>query len=271
MTGRPEALFPLFGTLEGLEGVGPKTAKLFKALQVETPRDLLFVLPHAGIDRRLRASVREITPPDVATVEVQIGNHLPPRQRGRPYRVLVCDSLQEFQLVFFHARGDYLQRLLPSGQRRVISGRVETFDGIYQMAHPDHVLSVEEAATLPQWEPVYPLTTGLTPRLMQKAMADALSRLPDPAEWIDPALKARMGWPDWKAALLAAHAPATGADLAPSAAPRQRLAYDELLAHQLTLAMARAHRRRAPGLSTAGDGRLVTRVLSALPYAPTGA
>jgi len=271
MTGRPEILFPLFGALEGLEGVGPKTARLFKGLQVETPRDLLFVLPHAGIDRRLRASVREVTPPEVATVEVEIGNHLPPRQRGRPYRVLVCDSLQEFQLVYFHARGEYLQRLLPSGQRRIVSGRVETFDGLYQMAHPDHVLRPDEAASLPLWEPVYPLTAGLTPRLLQKAMADALSRLPDPAEWIDPALKARMGWPGWKAAVLAAHAPVTGADLAPSAAPRQRLAYDELLAHQLTLAIARSQRRRAPGHVTAGDGRLVTRVLSALPYAPTGA
>lgn len=268
---RPEILFPLFGTLEGLDGIGPKTARLFKGLQVETPRDLIFVLPHAGIDRRLRTSVREVTPPEVATVEVEVGNHLPPRQRGRPYRVLVRDALQEFQLAFFHARAPYLQALLPTGQRRLISGRVELFDGLYQMAHPDHVLRPDEAATLPQWEPVYPLTQGLTQRQVQKAVASALERLPDLTEWIDPALKARMGWPDWAAAVRAAHAPVSGADLAPSAAPRQRLAYDELLAHQLTLAIARARRRRAPGIETRGDGRLVGKVLAALPYAPTGA
>ena len=271
MTGRPEILFPLFGALEGLDGIGPKTAKLFKGLGVETPRDLLFVLPHSGIDRRLRASVREVVPPEVATVEVEVGNHLPPRQKGRPYRVLVRDAQQEFQLVFFHARGDYLQKLLPSGQRRLVSGRVETFDGVYQMAHPDHVLRPDEAATLPAWEPVYPLTAGVTQRMVQRAMADALARAPMLAEWIDPAQKARMGWPDWADALRAAHAPTSGADLAPSAAPRQRLAYDELFAHQLTLAIARATARKAPGVITRGDGHLLRKILESLPYAPTGA
>ncbi|MCB1391398.1 MAG: ATP-dependent DNA helicase RecG, partial [Rhodobacteraceae bacterium] len=271
MTGRPEILFPLFGALEGLDGIGPKTAKLFKGLDVDTPRDLLFVLPHSGVDRRLRMSVREVVPPEVATVEVEVGNHLPPRQRGRPYRVLVRDAQQEFQLVFFHARGDYLQKLLPTGQRRLVSGRVETFDGVCQMAHPDHVLRPDEAAGLPQWEPVYPLTAGVTQRMLQRAMADALGRLPALAEWIDPGQKARMGWPDWDAALRAAHAPTSAADLAPDAAPRQRLAYDELFAHQLTLAIARATARQAPGAVTRGDGRLVGKVLESLPYAPTAA
>ncbi|MCW1932786.1 ATP-dependent DNA helicase RecG [Pararhodobacter zhoushanensis] len=271
MTGRPENLFPLFGDLEGLDGIGPKTARLFKGLSVETPRDLLFVLPHSGIDRRLRNSVRDVEPPEVATVEVEIGNHLPPRQRGRPYRIIVQDALQEFQLVYFHGKGDYLQNLLPTGQRRILSGRVETFDGVYQMSHPDHVLRLDEADALPDWEPVYPLTAGVTQRLMSKAMASALARVPALSEWIDPALKARMGWQDWRNALQAAHAPGSGADLAPSAAPRQRLAYDELFAHQLTLAIARATRRRADGAVTQGDGHLVNRVMASLPYEPTSA
>ncbi|WP_068302073.1 ATP-dependent DNA helicase RecG [Pararhodobacter sp. CCB-MM2] len=271
MSGRPEILFPLFGALEGLEGIGPKTAKLFSGLDVETPRDLVFVLPHSGIDRRLRASVRDVMPPEVATVEVTVGNHLPPRQKGRPYRILVEDAQQEFQLIFFRARGDYLQKLLPTGERRVISGKVEMFDGIYQMPHPDHVLTPDEADTLPQWEPVYPLTAGITQRMMAKATRDALTRLPALEEWIDPGQKAKAGWPDWAEALRQAHAPGSAADLSASAPARQRLAYDELMAHQLTLAIARATQRKAAGRVTKGDGHLLRKVLAALPYAPTGA
>jgi len=271
MSGRPESLFPLFGTLEGLDGVGPKTAKHFSALHVETPRDLVFLLPHSGVNRKLRASIREVQAPDVVTVEVEIGNHLPPRQRGRPYRILVRDSQQEFQLVFFHARGDYLQTLLPTGQRRVVSGKIELFDSVGQMVHPDHILRLEEADTLPQYEPIYPLSAGLTQRGVQKSTQAALERCRDLAEWIDPPLKARMGWPDWKAAVHAVHAPQSAADLATTHPARQRLAYDELLAHQLTLALARADRKRAAGVETRGDGRLVSKVLGALPYAPTGA
>jgi ATP-dependent DNA helicase RecG len=271
MTGRPEALFPLFGTLEGLGGVGPKTAQLLAGLDVEKPRDLLFLLPHSGIDRRLRNSIRDITPPTTVTVEVEVGNHLPPRQKGRPYRVLVRDARAEFQLVFFHPRTDWLQKQLPSGQRRIVSGKVELFDGVAQMVHPDHILRVDEAAGLPEYEPVYPLTAGVTQRQVQKAVVGALARRPDLPEWIDPSLKAQRGWPGWAEALDRAHAPNAAADLPPAAPARERLAYDELLAHQLTLALARARARRKPGVVTKGDGLLVEKVLAALPYAPTAA
>ena len=271
MISRPEILFPLFGALDGLDGVGPKTSMHFKGMGIEVPRDLAFTLPNSGIDRRLRRTVREVAPPDVATVEVVIGNHVPARQKGRPYRVIVQDSEQEFQLVFFHAHADYMQRLLPTGQARIVSGRVEVFDGVYQMAHPDHVLRLDEAASLPHYEPVYPLTAGVTLKLMQRAVTSALRRVPELVEWIDPTLKARLGWPDWHEAIAAAHAPRSGVDLAVTAPARQRLAYDELLAHQLTLAIARARRQRTPGMVSRGDGRLVRRVLAALPFAPTGA
>jgi len=271
MSGRPETLFPLFAALEGLAGVGPKTAQALAALGVEVPRDLLFLLPEQGIDRRLRDSVAEVVPPAVATVEVEIGLHHPPRSRGRPYRVSVRDARVEFQLVYFHARGDYLSKLLPTGQRRVVSGRVEAFDNLLQMAHPDHVLRADEAGALPAYEPVYPLTAGVSQRQMHKAVAAALERVPALAEWIDPALAAREGWPGWRAALAAAHAPQGAADLSPAHPARARLAYDEVFAHQLTLALVRARRRAAPGRESRGDGRLVARVLAGLPYAPTGA
>ena len=268
---RPERLFPLFADLETLEGVGPKTAGALAGLGVERPKDLLFLLPASGVDRSRRASVRDVVPPVTLTVEVEVGAHFPPRTRGRPYRVMVRDSALEFQLVYFHARGDFLQKLLPTGQRRLISGRIELFDGIAQMVHPDHVLRLEEAADLPAYEPVYPLVAGLTQKLLARAVASAVARAPELPEWIDGPLKAREGWPDWRAAVLRAHAPAGPGDLAQTAPARQRLAYDELFAHQLTLSLARASLRRGKGRASIGTGALQARVLASLPYAPTGA
>lgn len=271
MAGRPEILFPLFAGIETLPGVGPKVAENLEGLGVTRPRDLIFTLPHSGIDRQLRPTVRGAPVPGVVTVEVTIGAHLPPRSKGRPYRVQVRDAETEFQLVYFHARPDYLQKQLPAGQRRIVSGKLELFDGIAQMTHPDHVLRPEDAGDLPVYEPVYPLTAGVTQRTIAKAMAGALTRAPELQDWIDPALKAREGWPDWHAALAAAHAPASAADLAPSAPARQRLAYDELMAHQLTLALARQSARRGTGRASRGTGALQRKVLASLPYAPTAA
>ncbi len=268
---RPEILFPLFAGLETLDGVGPKTAQAFALLGVEKPKDLLFFLPHSAVDRSRKASIRDVVPPCTVTVEVEVGSHFPPRQKGRPYRIMVRDAALEFQLVFFHARGDYLQKLLPTGQRRLVSGKVELFDSIAQMVHPDHVLRPEEASELPLFEPVYPLTAGVTQRQVAKAAASALARAPVVPEWIDPSLKAREAWPDWRAALEAAHAPQDPAGLVFTHPARQRLAYDELFAHQLTLSLARAHLRRGNGVASIGTGALQAKVLASLPYAPTAA
>lgn len=271
MSGRPEVLFGLFAALTGLPGVGPKVATLLNALGLEVPRDLLFFLPVSAQDRRPRESIRTAVPGEIVTVEVEVGAHLPARQRGRPYRILIRDRSQEFQLVYFHARADQLQRLLPTGQKRLVSGRLEVFDNVAQIAHPDHVLRPDEADQLPTFEPVYPLTAGLTQRQMRKAVAAALERLPEFPEWIDPALLAQRRWPGMAAALRLAHAPDSAEAVQTAAPGRQRLAYDELMAHQLALAIARSRNRRAPGIASRGTGRLVDGVLSTLPYAPTRA
>jgi len=268
---RPEILFPLFPDLAVLAGIGPKTAKNFANMGITRPRDLLFTLPHGCVDRRMRGSIEGLSFPTIATVEVEILAHHPPTSRGRPYRVSVKDAKTDFQLVFFHAHEDWIRRNLPLMARRVVSGKVEVFDGIAQMVHPDHILAVSESASLPSFEPVYPLSAGLSQKLMNRAANSALERAPVLVEWIDPALKSARHWPDWNAALTAAHHPEGNLDVAPTAGSRERLAYDELFAHQVTLAIARAKLRRARGLATIGDGHLQKQVLDALPYNPTGA
>ena len=271
MSGRPEQLFPLFAGLETLEGVGPKTAQAMAQSGIESPRDVLFGLPYAVVDRRRRATIQGVDLPSTLTVEVTVGVHRPPRNKGGAYRIHVEDSQADFQLVFFHARGDYLKKLLPQGSRRVISGKLELFDGMAQMVHPDHMLPVEQAKDIPEFEPVYHLTHGVTQKTAFKAARSALARAPDLAEWIDPAQVTQQKWSGWKGAVEAAHNPQGADDVAAFSPARERLAYDELLAHQLTLALARQIERKARGIVSVGTGALQSRVLGSLPYRPTGA
>lgn len=271
MSGRPEALFPLFGAVETLDGIGPKTAQILEKAGVTKPRDILMTLPHNAIDRSKRQSVADVTPPVTVTVVVTVEAHYPPRAKGRPYRVAVRDAATQFQLVFFHARGDYLKKQLPEGGRRVVSGKVESFDGVFQMVHPDYMLLEEKIDTIPTFEPVYPLHAGITQKAMWKATRSALAMAPELAEWADPTLLARQGWPAWREALAQLHAPEDAGGLSLTHPARQRLAYDELLAHQMTLALARRKARRRAGRASQGTGRLTQAVIKALPYAPTGA
>ncbi len=271
MSSRPSILFPLFSDLETLDGIGPKTAKNFAQMDVEKPRDLVFTLPHSGVDRRRRDTVKGAQAPTIVTVEVEIGHHNEPAQKGRPYRVTVEDSQTSFQLVFFHARKDWLEKQLPTGQRRLVSGKLEIFDGLAQIVHPDHMVRLSEASEIPAFEPVYPLTAGVTQKALAKAVRATLKRIPEMDEWIDAELLRQKKWPTFQNAATMAHSPVNLDDIQATAPARVRLAYDELFAHQMTLALARSSIKRAKGVANKATGRLQSKVLKALPYVPTSA
>jgi len=268
---RPEVLFPLFADIACLPGVGPKSMQLYERLGVTRLIDLLFLLPHSLVDRRLRDSLIDVEPGQVVTVAVTVGEHYPSRAPNRPYRVHVQGGGIYFELIFFHAKDDWLARTVPPGERRVVSGKVEFYDGRLQMPHPDLILTEAEAAELTPFEPVYPLTQGLTQRAVGRAMAVALAKLPDLPEWLDPAMLESRGWPGWAEALGLVHRPDSSKSISYGAAPRQRLAYDELLSHQLALQIARAKMRRGKGQVSTGDGKLRAKAEAAFGYTPTGA
>jgi len=268
---RPEILFPLFAPATSLSGVGPRFAALFEGL-VGGPAviDLCWHLPSGIIDRRYGPPLAEVQPGRIATLTVQVGEHRAPPNRRQPYRVFCHDDTGELELVFFHAHRDYLAKVLPPGQTRLVSGKVEVFNDRLQMTHPDHIAEPAEAERVKAVEPVYPLTAGLSLKVVSKAVHAALERLPALPDWLDPAQRQREAWPAWDGALRQAHAPRDEADLSPLSLPRRRLAYDELLANQLAIALVRDRQQRQKGRSLKGSGHLQQRVLESLPFALTG-
>ncbi|MFO1190461.1 MAG: ATP-dependent DNA helicase RecG [Alphaproteobacteria bacterium] len=268
---RPEILYPLFKTLESLPGIGPRTAALYERLAGPKVVDLLWHLPTGLIDRRYTPTVAAAPEGVVATFTLHIDAHERPRAQRQPYRVKASDSTGSLDLVFFHAKGDYLGRLLPPGSTRIVSGRVERFRGKSQITHPDWIVAPEDAASVRAIEPVYPLTEGLSLRMLGRAMETAVAQVPALPEWIDAALLAAHHWPSWQDAVRAVHAPADAADLDPQHPVRTRLAYDELLSGQLAVAVMRAHSRRQTGRSTRGDGHLRARALAAFGHPLTTA
>ena len=209
----------------------------------------------------------------IATFDLLVIKHdRPPRGVRRPYRVFCENETGALELVFFHAHDDYVAKQLPIGERRLISGRVELFQGRVQMAHPDHILPPSQASKMPVFEPVYPLTAGLTPKILRRTIAEALTRIPDLPEWISPAIMQQHGWPDFATAMRAVHAPQNAADLLPTSPVRARLAFDELLANQLAMRMVRHSAAEAtPGRAYCGDGHITSKLRASLPFEITRA
>ena len=269
---RPTALNPLFAPTTSLPGIGSRLAKLVERVAGQKIADLLWHLPSGVIDRRFAPKVGDAPPGRICTLAIEVLAHAPPPPRSRvPYRVACGDATDQITMVFFHGKEDYLLRVLPVGDTVVVSGKVELFDGRRQMTHPDHVVPVHQRADLLRVEPVYPLTEGLSPKVLEKAIAAAVAKAPDLPEWLDRAYAAQQGWLSWQAALRAAHAPQDEGDLSSLAPARMRLAYDELLSNQLALALVRLKSRKRRGRSFAGTGKLRNAVLKALPYTLTSA
>jgi ATP-dependent DNA helicase RecG len=267
---RPAILDPLFAPLTALSGIGAQLAKLFERLAGPLVVDLLWHLPSGIVDRRASPPINELQPDQIVTIAVRVEAHQPGRG-PRPYRVICADTTGRLTLTYFNVKGDYLARLLPVGAERVVSGRVEFYNRAPQIAHPDLVLRPDELDRLKPIEPVYPLTAGLAPRVVQRAVAAALDRAPDLPEWIDPALGERRLWPPWAAAVRRVHSPTSEADLSPTEPARERLAYDEVFASQLAVALVRARRHRQKGRAIVGSGALTSPVEAGLGFALTGA
>ena len=272
---RPHLLTPLFASATSIKGVGEKVleflARLLRTGETVKIIDLLLHLPSGVVDRRFRCKINQLPEQGVVTVEVTVGAHKPP-PRGRtnlPYRVEVFDDSGHMTLVYFKAFADHLKRLLPEGETRIVSGEIEWFRADAQMPHPDHVVTREDFANLPLIEPVYPMTAGLSSKVLHKAMQAALARLPHLPEWQDAAWLAKQAWPSFHEAISSCHTPATPDAIGIATPARLRLAYDELLANQLALMLVRQHMKRASGRVLRGDGRLREKIVAALPYSLT--
>ena len=274
---RPSLLDPLFAPASVLPGIGPKNAKLFDRL-LDKPQgarvtDVLFHLPYATVDRRLRPKIRDAVPNTIVTIEARVTEHHgPPNSRSRaPFKVLVEDDTGDVELVFFLANHDWVRSRLPIGATRWISGKLELWDGRRQIVHPDRVLTSEELGRLPAVEPVYGLTDGLYPRIVARAAEGALKRLPRLPEWIGAETLDRLKWPSFAEALGAMHRPEKPEDVDLAGPAAMRLAYDELLANQLALLLMRARMRATGGREHVAEGALGRRLEAALPFSLTKA
>ncbi len=269
---RPQILNPLFADITVLPGVGPKLAALIGRAAGPLVVDLVLTPPVGVVDRSLRPMIAEAEFGRLATFLVTVDRHdPPPKGRRLPYKVIVSDETGFMTLVFFHARSEYLEKALPEGEQRLVSGKVEDFKGGRQMVHPDYIADPEKPDDLPLHEPVYPLTAGLTAAVMRKAAANALKRTPQLPEWQDESWLAARKWSGWNAAMKSVHEPVHDSDLSLAAPARQRLAYDELLANQLALLMIRKARVKSKGRAIRTDGRLRALAGKALPFELTAA
>ena len=259
---RPDILNPLFAEVEVLKGIGPTLARPLHRLGLNRVIDILFHLPVSWIDRKRVELLDEADVGRTITILLTARDYRQSGGRG-PFRIFAEDRAGNYVTLTYFNNPGWGKKQLPLGEKRIVSGRLDRYGQELQIVHPDHVVPPGKAAEIPEREPVYPLSEGLTNHRLADLAGQALARRPALGEWIEPSLKAQQHWPDWAAALETAHRDPAAAEA------RARLAYDEVFANQLALMLVRASSRKRRGVPLKGDGRL--RGALKLPYEPTTA
>ena len=268
---RPSILYPLFVPIDALKGIGEKYAKLIKNLCGDKVLDLLFHLPFNIVDRTYTVPLSSAQDGKIWTGIVTITEHQPPATKKHPYRIYATDGTAEVSLVFFKVYADSIKKNYPIGEKRAISGKIEYFNGMWQMTHPDYVLPINKLKDLVGLEPVYPLTAGVTNKMILKLEKEAFARMPKMPEWQNSDSLGDLEYITFNDALNRVHHPKNAADLLPTSIAHRRLAYDEILSNQLALAFIRQKVRRQKGRSFKGNNELYEKVRSSLPFALTSA
>ena len=271
---RPEILTPLFTSLRSFKGVGPQLngllSKFFGADETGGPiaLDLLMHMPDRAIDRRKQTSIAEAMIGEIITLKIHVDSHVPaPRgKRNIPHRVNAHDESGEISLIFFGNNGGWVEKSLPIGEQRYVSGEVADFSGKKQMVHPDYVVPLNKFDTMPQVEPVYPLTHGLSSKILRKLTKNVVGTLPKLPEWINEQVLHNNNWPDFSTAMAQVHTPNKPDEVDILGPARSRLAYDEYFAGQLTLQLIRSKMIKEQGIARSFTGEITQQLISALPF-----
>ncbi|MFM9890839.1 MAG: ATP-dependent DNA helicase RecG [Rickettsiales bacterium] len=283
MSLRPQLLYPWFTPVSSLKYIGPAMLQAFQrllrpprvtqpdALPAPVLRDLLLHLPTGTIDRRHVRPVASLSKGEYVMLSVTVDEHVPPpRGRKLPYRIATHDEAGDLlTLAFYNVKGDYLSRQLPVGEQRLVGGTVEMYHGLPTMAHPDTIAPISASAEILRLTPTYPLTYALSQRLLHRATLQALGRVADVPEWLDAAFIVQEKFIGFTASLKAIHQPDTDTALLPDQPYRRRLAYDELLANQLALALAKRFETRAASYAISPQPEIEARWRAVLPFSLT--
>ena len=263
---RSEIINPLFASITSLAGVGPKLEKSFNRLVGNKLLHLLWHIPYNIIKRQKYENIYDAKINTVITFKVKVLKHLPSRFKKQPYKVNCISNDIPIDIVFFNARHPIIKSTLPTGKEKFISGKLEYFRNNFQVTHPTHIIDIDKINEIKEIEPIYGLTFGLSQKIYLKNIQKVISIIPDLGEWIDEKIIKKNSFHGWKKSLISIHNPTKLEDIEISNIYRKRLAFDELLSHQLAISIIRNSNKKEKGLKFSEKRLVIENFINTLPY-----
>ncbi len=257
-------------SLTNIPGIGPKIEEALKRLDINNIADLFWHLPSDVIHKRLYPPLYSLRSSDLVVLNLRIIDFDQPNNpnfsRNKPFKIHCANDTGRIQLLYFNYSPQYLLNWAKIDSEIIVVGKVDLFNTIKQIAHPEVINPNKPHLPIITDEVIYPLTYGIINKQLQKYISFALSSMGHVDEWISENLIQQFGWDSFKNSLNIIHHPKNNQDITPYSKARQRIAYDELLATQLMVNLLRQYKLQQTGRMILAEGELLSKFLSQLPF-----
>ncbi len=195
----------LLSDINKINGIGIKTAKLFKKKNINTVFDLLWSLPRDFIDRGDLRKINELQVGKIQTISIKVLKYNFPRIRNLPNRVICEDDTGKLECIFFNSYEGYIRKILPLNSNVIISGKIGFYKNRYQITNPTHIS--DNINSIKKIDTKYSLTEGLNEKKYNKIINEVLGNIPQLNEWLSEDICNKFNNITWKDAIIQLHDP----------------------------------------------------------------
>ena len=227
----------IFENIKILKGVGKNTARYLRNKKIETIRDLLLEFPYGYTDRTNLITLDKLEAGKISTIKLKVIKYNFPRVRNLPNKVICEDEHSKIDIVFFNSREGYIRKVLPIQSNVVISGKVQTYKGKFQINNPEYISKLDELSKVNKMIPKYNLTDGITEKIYNRIISQVLENIPNIEEWYDKKLISNLNLIDWNTSIAKLHDPNTNKKNKEKYI--ERLAFDEIFTNLLLMSSNR--------------------------------
>ena len=227
----------IFENIKILKGVGKNTARYLRNKKIETIRDLLLDFPYGYTDRTNLITLDKLEAGKISTIKLKVIKYNFPRVRNLPNKVICEDEHSKIDIVFFNSREGYIRKVLPIQSNVVISGKVQTYKGKFQINNPEYISKLDELSKVNKMIPKYNLTDGITEKIYNRIISQVLENIPNIEEWYDKKLISNLNLIDWNTSIAKLHDPNTNKKNKEKYI--ERLAFDEIFTNLLLMSSNR--------------------------------